>query len=531
MKRAASALLLAWALLLLPACSAGPRSENVLLISLDATRADHVDSGRGGRAWTPNLRRFAAGAWVFENAYSPIPQTLPAHLGLLSGRLPHELGVYGNEHVYDGRRPTLQQVLRRRGWRTAAVVSLGTLDRATGFARGFDRFEDRLHDQTRFYADAEKVTTTARAQLESLQDGKFFLFVHYSDPHTPYAPPQAQGRMTILLDGQPLSAFNAYSGTIARIRVPLAAGRHRLQFRLEAPSQDFDFFIIRRLEARNGAIGETKNLEFTREQYGGSHLLRGREGSAVIHCRSAGELRLFQVIPILTARATAEFYRREVEYLDSQVGRLLNALQRLPAARNTAVVITADHGEGLGERESYTGHARFLNRQFIHVPLLARFPGESPRRIAAAVSLLSVPSWLQAALGIDDSPIPPFGPPWSALRRGRLEPEVVPSFTFAPASVLDRCSLISWPYQLIVNRHPQTGAEEREHYDLRLACERRLAALPGEVALRQAPETWRRLAAFSPMWRAAFSRNGRAPSRADQRRIEELKTLGYLNQP
>jgi arylsulfatase A-like enzyme len=85
------------------ACCKKSPVERVLLVSLDTTRADYVDSGRGGRAWTPELRRFAAGSWVFDNAYSPIPQTLPAHLAVLSGRLPHELGVFGNEYVYDGR--------------------------------------------------------------------------------------------------------------------------------------------------------------------------------------------------------------------------------------------------------------------------------------------------------------------------------------------------------------------------------------------------------------------------------------------
>ena len=158
MNRRSLLLPLAGLLALSAACARKPRIENVLLVSLDTTRADYVDSGRGSRAWTPELRRFGAGAWVFENAFTTIPQTLPAHLAMLSGRLPHELGVFGNEYVYDGRWPMLQQVLQRRGWRTAGIVSLGTLAATTGIARGFDRYEDRLNDSNHYYAAAEKVT-------------------------------------------------------------------------------------------------------------------------------------------------------------------------------------------------------------------------------------------------------------------------------------------------------------------------------------------------------------------------------------
>jgi hypothetical protein len=294
---------LAGLLALSAACSRKPPSENVLLISLDTTRADYVDSGRGSRAWTPALRRFAGSAWVFANAYSPIPQTLPAHLSVLSGRLPHELGVFGNEGFYDGRCLLLSQVLQRRGWRTAGIVSLGTLAAATGFARGFDGYLDRLNDSGHFYAPAATVADAAIEQLKRFGKSKFFLFVQFSDPHPPYAPPQAQSRFSIELDGRPLLAFNAYTGIIARLRLKLAPGRHVLRFRSEAPENDFESFIIRRLQAEKGMQVTLENLEYTTEYYGGAHLLLRAQGAAVIHARRAGELRLFQVIPILTRRA------------------------------------------------------------------------------------------------------------------------------------------------------------------------------------------------------------------------------------
>ncbi len=518
-------------LVLTSACGKRSRCENVLLISLDTTRADFVDSGRGSRAWTPALRRFANGAWVFDNAYSPIPQTLPAHLSLLSGRLPHELGVFGNEYVYDGRHPLLPQVLQRRGWRTAGIVSLGTLAKATGFARGFDCYRDQLHDERHFFVPADRVTESAIGQLEQFKKGKFFLFAHYSDPHPPYASPQVQGRFTVELDGRPLLAFNSYTGIIARLRMQLTPGTHRLEFRNEAPEGDFAFFIVRRLQAGKEARLDLENLEYSKEHYGGSHVLRQSRGTVVIRVHRPGELQLFQIIPILTREAAADNYRREVEYLDHHVGRLLRALEKSPAAAKTAVVVFSDHGEGLAERDAFIGHVRFLNRQFIRVPLLVRIPGETPRRIGEAVSLADVSSWLCEALGVDDSPLPRSGRTWSQLRRGLVDPAPVYSFTFAPAASSDLCSVILWPFQLIVGRNPKTGAMSRECYDLRLAAERKLDAILPEMIARQAPHLWRRLESSWPMWQAAFARRRQPLSSSSRRRIETLKTLGYFQRP
>ena len=137
-------------------------------------------------------------------------------------------------------------------------------------------------------------------QLKRFGKNKFFLFVQFSDPHPPYAPPQVEAPFSIELDGRPLLAFNAYTGIIARLRLTLAPGRHVLRFRSEAPEKDFESFIIRRLQAAEGMRVALEDLEFTKEYYGGSHLLRRAHGTAVIHVRRAGELRLFQVIPILT---------------------------------------------------------------------------------------------------------------------------------------------------------------------------------------------------------------------------------------
>jgi len=522
-------ILLALPLLLLPACGRRPRAQSVLLVCLDTTRADFVDCGEGSRAWTPELRRFAASAWVFAEAYSPIPQTLPAHLAALSGLLPHQLGVFGNEQAYDGRRPLLAQALRRRGWETAAVVSLGTLGRESGFARGFASFSEPPAGSREFFVAADRVSDLAIEQLRRLCGRPFFLFAHYSDPHSPYAPPGLAARFTVELDGRPLAEFNAYTGAFLRLRRGLSRGAHRLLLRAEVPAGDVDHFILRRLRVGRGTIGDLRQLEYSAAEYEGAHIMRGGEAEAVIRCTGSGELQLFQVIPVLTARAALEYYRREVEFLDRQLGRLLRALDEGPDGPRTAVVIFADHGEGLGERERYTGHVRFLNRQFIHVPLLVRLPGERPRRFSRPVGLNLIAPWLLEALGIGDALVPPAAVSLADLRRGRENRAPVLSFTFAPAAACDRCSVIRWPYQLIINRDA-SGAETREWYDLRLDCSRRLASLPADILSRRDPGLMRRFEESRPLWRAAFARAaGGPPVPAGQ--LEKLKTLGYLATP
>ncbi len=521
--------LLALPLLLLPACGRRPHAQSVLLVSLDTTRADFVDCGEGSRAWTPELSRFAASAWVFTEAYSPIPQTLPAHLAVLSGLLPHQLGVFGNEQAYDGRRPLLAQALRRRGWETAAVVSLGTLGRESGFARGFASFSEPPAGGRQFFVAADRVSDMAVAQLRRLRGRRFFLFAHYSDPHPPYAPPGLAARFRVELDGRPRAEFNAYAGAFLRLRLRLAPGAHRLLLRAEVPAGDVDHFILRRLRAGNGTLAGLRGLEYSAAEYEGAHIMRGTEAGAMIRCAGAGELQLFQVIPVLTARAALEYYRREVEFLDRQVGRLLRALDEGPDGRRTAVVVFADHGEGLGERERYTGHVRFLNRPFIHVPLLVRLPGERPRRFRRPVGLGAVAPWLLEALGVGDSLLPPGPVSLADLRRGRESRAPVLSFTFTPSAARDRCSVIRWPYQLIVNRDAG-GAETRELYDLRLDCSRRPDALPPDVLFRREPGLARRFEESRPLWRAAFARAAGGPA-VPAAQLEKLKTLGYLAGP
>jgi arylsulfatase A-like enzyme len=191
--------------LLQPGSGAG---RNLLLVTLDTTRADRLGAYGYADAETPTLDRLAARGLRFADAVSPVPMTLPAHATLMTGLDPpgHGLRVNG-EAALGAERTTLAEVLRGAGYETAAFVSSFVLDPRFGLDQGFDVYDARL-EATRAAAfgpqterSAAAVTAAAVAWLRGRvgegdggPDGggppPFFLWVHYFDPHDPYEPPE-----------------------------------------------------------------------------------------------------------------------------------------------------------------------------------------------------------------------------------------------------------------------------------------------------------------------------------------------------
>lgn len=180
---------------------AGVRSEtpptNVLLITLDTVRADHLGSYGYQAAATPSLDRLAREGVRFADATSQAPLTGPAHAALLTGVYPARYGLRDNASTpIPADRPTLAEILRRAGYRTAAFVSAFVLDRAYGFDQGFDVFDSRFsgyasQDKRSVSRTAEDVVKGALRWLERAPPGRpFFAWVHFYDAHAPYSPPE-----------------------------------------------------------------------------------------------------------------------------------------------------------------------------------------------------------------------------------------------------------------------------------------------------------------------------------------------------
>lgn len=184
---------------------------NVLLVTLDTTRADRLGAYGYTAARTPALDRLAAEGVLFERAVSAAPTTLPAHASLMTGRNPMAHGVRNNGVPLDNGVPTLAGAFREAGYRTAAFVSAFVLDQRFGLARGFDLYDDDLDPPAGRATDelerrGDRTVAAAAAWLTSAGPGQgsitpaggpgtapFFLWVHLYDPHDPYEAPGSAG--------------------------------------------------------------------------------------------------------------------------------------------------------------------------------------------------------------------------------------------------------------------------------------------------------------------------------------------------
>ncbi|MEW6743120.1 MAG: sulfatase-like hydrolase/transferase [Planctomycetota bacterium] len=171
------------------------RPRAVLLVTIDTLRADRLGCYGYPLAESRSIDGLAERGVLFENAFSPVPLTLPSHTSLLTGTLPPYHGARSN----GGYRAveelvTLAEVLRERGWRTAAFVSSFVLDSQFGLNQGFETYGDVPQGEmslTGVYHERSAYETTEAAigWLKSISPKQpFFLWVHYFEPHTPYSP-------------------------------------------------------------------------------------------------------------------------------------------------------------------------------------------------------------------------------------------------------------------------------------------------------------------------------------------------------
>ncbi|MBE0713701.1 MAG: sulfatase-like hydrolase/transferase [Candidatus Aminicenantes bacterium] len=172
----------------------GGTVDNVLLITLDTTRADHLGCYGYPRAKTPNLDDLARGGIRFARVYCPAPLTLPSHCSIMSGLYPIAHGVRNNGHELPQGIRTLAEIMKGQGYSTSAFVSSFSVDSRFGLGRGFDVYDDNFQPQAPMKgANAERRAEETFARfsrwLDNNGQGKFFAWVHYYDPHLPYDPP------------------------------------------------------------------------------------------------------------------------------------------------------------------------------------------------------------------------------------------------------------------------------------------------------------------------------------------------------
>jgi arylsulfatase A-like enzyme/Flp pilus assembly protein TadD len=202
---------------LLPGCRGRARPD-VLLITLDTTRADHLGTYGYPQPTTPALDALAAEGAVFTQAYTTNPITLPAHSSMLTGTYPMFHGVRDNgTYVLRDDVTTLAEVLSAQGYETAAFVASFVLDSRFGLGQGFGFYDDDVGAEwsrdelaartPNAFGFAERkanlVTTAANRWIRGPRSRPYFAWLHYFDPHQPVTPPEPHhSRFTDGYDGE-----------------------------------------------------------------------------------------------------------------------------------------------------------------------------------------------------------------------------------------------------------------------------------------------------------------------------------------
>ncbi len=161
------------------------QSPNIILIMIDTLRADHLGCYGYKRDTTPNLDEFAAEAVVFRNAISPSSWTSPAVASFFTAQYPHVMGYEDQAVLLDEKFLCLAEILRNNGYITKGIISHLYISAELGMAQGFDSFDEE-NAQGHGHVSSPSVTDKGIGFLDEAGDRKFFLFLHYFDPHCDY---------------------------------------------------------------------------------------------------------------------------------------------------------------------------------------------------------------------------------------------------------------------------------------------------------------------------------------------------------
>ena len=326
---------------------------HLILISLDTTRADHLGCYGSRTAATPALDRLAKGGMLFTDVTTAATTTLASHTSIMTGLYPHHHGVPENGWVVGVPNTLLAELLSARGYRSEAVVGSFALASRFGLDQGFERWDERfdllLHPKLRDQNQrrAAQVTDAAIAALGRRTGAPLFLLVHYFDPHPPYDPPAPA--------------------------------------RAASPTPDLE--ALRRLVSKHQKATTGRDHGGLQVVFKGltRELLRGATGEVFAEDRIFGSL-----------------YAGEISYMDTEIGRLLRALETQGILERAVVLVVADHGETLWEHADTYNHGLALYQTTVRVPLILRLPGGlgAGRRIDTPVSTVDILPTVLELLGI-----------------------------------------------------------------------------------------------------------------------------------
>lgn len=465
--------------LLLVACDDLESRPNLILISLDTTRADHLGSYGNRRDATPNLDSFAASANRYQNAFAPGPWTYTSHIEMLTGQIPQEIGVYTGRVNIPKSIPIFAEQLARAGYQNTAYVdspSKGYVGAKRGFGRGFHRYRHAPHRTNMPLEIDAKVT--AKMGMEWIkskwdQERPFFLFLHTKTAH--------------------------------KLKVKFAHEDYRNP-PYDVPDDRFRFIS----EEQAAYVWQDPELG------NGGDLLGSLTDAYVLGERHPENFPTDQL-------ATLEgLYDGALFRIDQAFGELVLFLRKRDLYENTLIIVTADHGEEFLEHGLFNHHQ--LYQETTRIPLIVKFPGQTEGRVVKEnVRLADIAPTLLAAAGIE------IGPELRgiALRETgtRIDPErLIFGASYKPKDTKGvrrkHLSLRRGEWSLIYRIQPKTGEKSLELFNRAVDPGERSPVLdePERVA-----EMWDTLQAWHESWRPL----GNETLQLDDKTQEHLRALGY----
>ncbi len=165
------------------------KQYNFLIITIDALRADHLSCYGYKYNTSPEIDKFAEKAIIYEDAFCPIPKTSASLASMLTGLHPMVHKTKPNLGTLKDKFLTIAELLKMKGYETGASVFNGNLDRSFGFNQGFDFYDEVWKRDPAKGNSAKNITEAAIKFIKEKKGKKFFLWLHYIDPHAPYIPP------------------------------------------------------------------------------------------------------------------------------------------------------------------------------------------------------------------------------------------------------------------------------------------------------------------------------------------------------
>lgn len=513
-------------------CSQNPQNDNFILITLDTQRADHISAYDSSKADTPHIDSLADLGTVFKNCYSLIPITLPSHASLFFSQPPHKIKNYNNGQVIlpKKKRPSLATLFKKNGYHTAAFISLGVLKSQFGLSEDFDVYRDEF-PENRWYKAAGEVNRDVFEWLDGHKDQKFFAWIHYSDPHDPYCPPDMPNDFTIYVNDRPVGEYNLAKYEKKEVELDIQPGENLIRFDIVNDSFRNQDQFLARLDMLNFNLDEDdKDMDidlywgwFVRN---GSSVFFFKKDALITLTNHAGPRKIkltFRGKPMYPIEKTRELYRNEVEYMDSEIGKLFARLEELELFDKTHIMIVGDHGEGLGEYTNYSGdshvgHIHFLKDVYMRVPLIIYNPHTARKKIEVDdfVSLLDLAPTIMQTMNFKNTP--------SYEGRNLLQLKKKDSFaifeeTYKPEAVRERFAILQYPWHLIFVPEIQ----EYELYNLEDDPEEQSNIFQDRGKLKEVIDLKKRLDEF-----ARDVLNSKEEVKIDNETEEMLKALGYI---